>query len=186
VATTLRADAARNLELVLEAAEEAFAEKGNEACVADIAARAGVGQATIFRRFDTKDDLIAAVFERKIQQLLTAAQAASRKRRAWDGLLELMSVVTALHARDRGFFQSMAQQLMKDQHLAELKHQMKDAVTGLVERAKAEGDLRQDISPDDVFAFCCAAAQAGAMGPSPTPHAWKRYLAVITDGLRAH
>ena len=145
MATALRADAARNLELILEAAEEAFAEKGNEACVADIATRAGVGQATIFRRFDTKDDLIAAVFERKIHQLLTTTQAASRKRRAWDGLLELMSVVTALHARDRGFFQSMAQQLMKDQHLADLKHQMKDAVTGLVERAKAEGDLRQDI-----------------------------------------
>jgi hypothetical protein len=58
-------------------------------------------------------------------------------------------------------------------------------VAGLVERAKVEGDLRQDISPDDIFAFCSAAAQAGAMGPSPNPRAWKRYLAVITDGLRA-
>jgi AcrR family transcriptional regulator len=52
-APTLRADAARNLELILEAADEAFAEQGHEACVADIATRAGVGQATIFRRFET-------------------------------------------------------------------------------------------------------------------------------------
>jgi len=185
VTTALRADAARNLELILEAAEQAFAEKGNEACVADIAARAGVGQATIFRRFETKDDLIAAVFERKIKQLLTAAESAARKRRAWDGLLELMSTVTELHFRDRGFFQSMAHQLMKNQHLADLKGQMKDAVAGLVDRAKAEGDLRQDISAEDVFAFCCAAAQAGSMAPSATARAWKRYLAVITDGMRA-
>src|SRR3954452_16699642 len=95
--TTLRADAARNLELILEAAEAAFAEKGHEACVADIATRAGVGQATIFRRFETKDDLIAAVFERKIGLLLAAAESAQRKRDAWDGLMEFMATATELH-----------------------------------------------------------------------------------------
>src|SRR3954466_6907199 len=110
--TTLRADAARNLELILEAAETAFAEKGHDASVADIAAHAGVGQATIFRRFATKDDLIAAVFERKIVHRLEAAESAQRKRRAWDGLTEFMAVATELHRRDRGFFQSMAEQLM--------------------------------------------------------------------------
>jgi AcrR family transcriptional regulator len=186
VATTLRADAARNLELILEAAEEAFAEKGNSACVADIATRAGVGQATIFRRFETKDDLIAAVFERKIQQLVAAAEAASRKRRAWDGLMDFMAVVTELHVRDRGFFQSMAHQLMKDEDVVALKRQAMETVAGLVERAKAEGDLREDISAEDIPAFCCAAAQAGSMGPNPKPRAWKRYLAVMTDGMRAH
>src|SRR3954454_21224465 len=97
--TTLRADAARNLELILEAAETAFAEKGHDACVADIATEAGVGQATIFRRFETKDDLIAALFERKLAQFIDAAQAAGRKKRAWDGLMEFMSTATQLHVR---------------------------------------------------------------------------------------
>ena len=184
-APTLRADAARNLELILEAAEEAFAEKGHDACVADIATRAGVGQATIFRRFETKDDLIAAVFKRRIEQLVVTAEAAARKRRAWDGLIEFMSAVTEMHRRDRGFFQSMAEQLMKNDQIAELKHRMKEALTGLVAAAKAEGDLREDISPEDVFAFCCAAAQAASMGPNQGPRTSKRYLAVITDGLRA-
>ena len=183
MATTLRADAARNLELILEAAEEAFAEKGNSACVADIAARAGVGQATIFRRFETKDDLIAAVFERKIKQLVAAAEAASRKRRAWDGLQQFMALVTEFQVRDRGFFQSMAQQLMQDQHLADLKRQVTETVAGLVERAKAEGDLRPDIAPEDIHAFCAAAAQAATVGPVANPRAWKRYLSVITDGM---
>ncbi|MEA2493564.1 MAG: hypothetical protein QOJ29_1475 [Thermoleophilaceae bacterium] len=185
-APTLRADAARNLELILEAAEEAFAEKGNEACVADIATRAGVGQATIFRRFETKDDLIAAVFERKIEQLLEAAASAQRKRRAWDGILEFMGAATQLHMRDRGFFQSMAQQLLQDEHVLELKQQVMVSVTELVERAKAEGDLRSDITPEDIHAFCCGAAQAATIGtPSKSPRSSKRYLAVITDGMRA-
>jgi AcrR family transcriptional regulator len=184
-APTLRADAARNLELILVAAEDAFAEKGHDACVADIATRAGVGQATIFRRFETKEDLIAAVFERKIVQLLQAAELAQRKRRAWDGLMGFMAVATELHRRDRGFFESMAEQLMKNDRILHLKNQMKDSLTGLVDRAKAEGDLREDIASEDVFAFCCAAAQAASMGPSQGPRTSKRYLAVITDGLRA-
>jgi AcrR family transcriptional regulator len=184
-APTLRADAARNLELILEAADEAFAEKGHDACVADIATRAGVGQATIFRRFETKDDLIAAVFERKIEQFLAVAQAANRKRRAWDGLMEFMAAATELHRRDRGFFESMAEQLLKNDHVAELKAQALVAITELVERAHAEGDLRDDISAQDIGAFCVAAAQAGRMGPNAGPRAAKRYLSVITDGLRA-
>jgi AcrR family transcriptional regulator len=171
--------------LILEAADAAFAEKGHEASVGDIAARAGVGQATIFRRFETKDDLIVAVFERKIQQLLDAAESAQRKRRAWDGLMAFMATVTEHQRRDRGFFQSMAEQLMQSDGIAELKQQMKESVTGLVERAKAEGDLREDLSPEDVFAFCCAAAQAASMGPSQGSRAAKRYLTVITDGMRA-
>jgi AcrR family transcriptional regulator len=186
-APTLRADAARNLELILVAAEESFAEKGHEASVADIAARAGVGQATIFRRFETKDDLIAAVFERKLEQMVEAAEAAARKKRAWDGLTEFMVMVTQLQLRDRGFFQSIAEQLMERKHLVDLKLRAKDAMTALVDRAKAEGDLRPDISPEDIFAFCCAAAQAATMGPnaSPSPKAAKRYLSVMTDGMRA-
>jgi AcrR family transcriptional regulator len=182
--TTLRADAARNLELILEAAEEAFAEKGNEACVADIATRAGVGQATIFRRFETKDDLIAAVFVRKLEQLLEAAQSASRKKRAWDGLMEFMTAATQLHFRDRGFFQGMAQQLMQDEHAREVKAEVFETVSAIVERAKAQGDLRDDIETMDIPAFSCAAAQAGLMGPSPNMRAAKRYLSVMADGMR--
>jgi AcrR family transcriptional regulator len=184
-APTLRADAARNLELILEAAEESFAEKGHEASVADIATRAGVGQATIFRRFETKDDLIAAVFERKLEQLVEAAEAAARKKRAWDGLMALMATVTELQLRDRGFFQSIAEQMMERKHLVELKLRVKGAITALVERAQAEGDLRADLSSEDVFAFCCAAAQAATMGPNASPRHAKRYLSVMTDGMRA-
>jgi AcrR family transcriptional regulator len=181
----LRADAQRNLEAILEAAAEAFAEKGHEACVADIAHRAGVGQATIFRRFETKDDLIAAVFERKVAQLLDAARAAGRKRSAWEGLREFMEVVTELQMRDRGFFQANAQRLIDLPHIKALKDEVHEEVSGLVARAKAEGGLRQDLSPHDVFALSCAAAQAATMGPSTSPRLWRRYLKVMLDGMRA-
>jgi AcrR family transcriptional regulator len=181
-APTLRADAARNLELILEAAEAAFAEKGNDACVADIATRAGVGQATIFRRFETKEDLIAAIFARKLAQIGEVGEAAARKRSAWDGLRMFMTYVTELQVGDRGFFQGYAERLMAaDPDLREQKQAVAGHIEALVERAKAEGTLRADIGVEDIHALCCAAAQAGAAGPK----AWKRYLDVITDGMRA-
>jgi AcrR family transcriptional regulator len=179
---SLRADAARNLELILEAAEDAFAEHGNEASVADIAKRAGVGQATIFRRFATKDDLIAAVFVRKISQVAEVAESAARKRSAWDGLRAFMTYVTELQVKDQGFFQGYAERIMAENpELREQKQTVGEQIESLVERAKAEGSLREDIKVEDIHALCCAAAQAGAAGPG----AWKRYLEVIQDGMRA-
>lgn len=183
MATALRADAARNLELIVEAAEAAFAEEGHEASVADIARRAGVGQATLFRRFETKNDLIRAVFRRKLEQLLAAARAAARKESAWDGLTTFMATGTQLHVRDRGFFQGMAHELLEDPEIMAVKLEVLAAVTELVERAKAEGTLRADVAPEDIPALCCAAAQATTIGNKP--RAWKHYLAVITDGMRA-
>jgi AcrR family transcriptional regulator len=180
-APTLRADAARNLELILEAAEEAFAEKGHEACVADIATRAGVGQATIFRRFETKDDLIAAVFMRKMARVEAAVDAATRRRSAWDGLLAFMTVVTEIQARDRGVYETFAERLHADPAIVAHKQEMMAKVGELVERAKAEGSLRKDITVEDIPALTGAAAKAGASDP----RAWKRYLKVITDGMRA-
>jgi AcrR family transcriptional regulator len=184
-APTLRADAARNLESILEAADETFAEKGHEASVADIAARAGVGQATIFRRFETKDDLIAAVFERKIAKIEETVEAATRKRSAWDGLMAFMAVVTEMQARDRGVFEGFAERLKADPAMQAHKREMMSKVGGLLERAKAEGELRRDITLEDVQALTCAAAQAASMGEKPSARAAKRYLAVITAGMRA-
>src|SRR3954449_12080972 len=138
-APTLRADAARNLELILEAADETFAEKGHEASVADIAARAGVGQATIFRRFETKDDLIAAVFERKIAQVADAAESALRKRSAWEGLRAFMTFATELQVRDRCFSQCCAEPLSADPSIQAQKQRIMEQMREVVRRAKAEG-----------------------------------------------
>jgi AcrR family transcriptional regulator len=182
VATTLRADAARNLELILEAAEAAFAEKGQEACVADIAARAGVGQATIFRRFETKDDLITAVFERKLAHVAEVADSASRKRKAWDGLVLFMTFAAELQCNDRGFFEGYHERLMAEPAVRAKKEHVLKQVDDLVERAKAEGSLREDITTDDIHRLVSAAAQAST---GSNPRALKRYLQIITDGLRA-
>jgi hypothetical protein len=93
-----------------------------------------------------------------------------------------MAFVTQLQVRDRGFFQGYAERLIAaDPEMRAQKQVLSQQVEALVERAKAEGSLRADIGAEDIHALCSAAAQAGAAGPK----AWKRYLEVITDGMRA-
>ena len=69
MSTQLRADAQRNLERVLDAAAELFAERGCDVSVDEIARKAGVGHATVFRRFPSKDALISAVVSKQIHEL---------------------------------------------------------------------------------------------------------------------
>jgi AcrR family transcriptional regulator len=185
VERALRADAQRNLESILEAAAAAFAENGLEACVADIARRAGVGQATIFRRFETKEDLIEAVVARKMVVLLEHAEQAAGRKRAWDGLREFMTFGVEVQMTDRGLFEVVADRLVRDERLLALHEQIFEVVGGLVERAKAEGDLRRDIQPQDFPVLVCATAQAGLTVRSADPELWRRYLQILLDGLRA-
>jgi AcrR family transcriptional regulator len=182
---TLRADAQRNLESILEAAAGEFAEHGLEACVADIARRAGVGQATIFRRFETKEDLIAAVVERKLEQMQQAVEAANERKRAWDGLREFMQAAVELHMQDRGLYEAIHDRLKADPRMMEKKTHLVESIAGLVERAKREGDIRRDVVPQDVPMLVAAVAQAGAITRDTDPEVWRRYLQIMVDGLRS-
>jgi AcrR family transcriptional regulator len=170
--TQLRADAQRNLGRVLEAAAEAFAEHGPEVSVDEIARRAGVGHATVFRRFPTKDALIAAVVEHRLQELTELAAAAAEDD-AGAGFEEFIWRAAELQARDRGLHQCVGRCLDSEQ-MATLQR----VVGLLIDRAQAAGALRRDVSPDDVRALVGSAIQA-APGDE-----WRRYVGVVLDGLR--
>lgn len=184
-APVLRADAQRNLEAILEAAAEAFAECGSDAGVADIARRAGVGQATIFRRFETKDDLLAAVVVSKARTLVDAAQEELDSPRAWEGLTRFMARAVELNMRDRSLFEAVAERLMHDPRFLELHGELTALIGELVGRAKAEGDLRKDVCAQDIPILVCGVAQAGTTVGVAGPDLWRRYLQVVVDGLQA-
>src|SRR3954468_18341900 len=99
---TLRADAARNREAIVEAAREVFAEHGLDAPLDDIARRAGTGNATLYRRFPTRGDLIAAVFAERMLEHLDAVQRALTDPDPWAGFASYIQAATAMQARDRG------------------------------------------------------------------------------------
>jgi AcrR family transcriptional regulator len=178
---TLRSDAERNRRLVLEAAALAFAEEGLEVGMAEIARRAGVGNATVFRRFPTKDALIAAVVSKQIRELAAFVEEALEEADAGDAFRAFVWHAGELHARDRGLHEGFSRCVgMRD--VAEAKAELNGLIDQLIGRAQEAGALRPDIAADDVSTLVGSAIRGASN--SPDPELWRRYVEVVLDGLR--
>ena len=180
----LRADARRNRELLLAAAAEAFAEHGLDVGVAEIARRAGVGTATLFRRFPTKDDLILAVVHQRIEEVVNLFESGLQDPDPWCGLVGPMTTVTRMQSVDRGFFEAVGEHLHNDPAFGPLRHRVQSAAARLVARAQEAGVVRGDLAAEDVLLLLKAAAQAADLAGNAVPGLHERYLGIIFDGLR--
>src|SRR6476469_2271878 len=100
-AKTLRADAERNRRLLLDAAKELFAERGLQVSLDDIAKRAGVGVGTAYRRFSSRSELIEALFDEKLEQMVTLAEECLEIEDPWVALVTFIEKSTELQSSDR-------------------------------------------------------------------------------------
>ena len=181
----LRADAARNRELIVAAAASVFAKRGLDASTSEIAHEAGVGEATLFRRFPCKDDLIDAILEARMAEVVALADAAAGDPDPGAALERLMHDVIKSFARDRGFFEAAGDRCLTDPRLAELRARSLEAMGRLLKRAQQAGAVRTDISASDLSFLVGSAAHAmSAPLPALRDDLWKRYLRIILDGMK--
>ena len=179
---TVRADAARNRESLLAAAEQEFAERGLSASVADIARRAGVAKGTVFRHFATKEDLIASIVCAHIAALTEAARRLSDAADPGTALLEFLTIAADQRQQhDLTFLQSASE---SDPRVSEVRDELHSALGTLVGRAHQSGAIRSDVTETDVFLLMCAPVHVVENLAAPERLLWKRYLAIIFDGLR--
>lgn len=179
---TVRADAARNRESLLAAAEQEFAERGLSASVADIARRAGVAKGTVFRHFATKEDLIASIVCAHIATLTKAARRLSDAADPGTALLEFLTIAADQRQQhDLTFLQSASE---SDPRVSVVRDELHSALGTLVGRAHQSGAIRSDVTETDVFLLMCAPVHVVENLAAPEPLLWKRYLAIIFDGLR--
>jgi AcrR family transcriptional regulator len=178
----LRADAARNRELLLTAAADEFAERGLDASVADIARRAGVGKGTVFRHFATKDDLLAAIVLDRIDALNAVGERLLDAADPGAALLEFLTVAAhQRQQRDLSFLQEAGE---LNAEVTRVRAQMFHTVHTLVDRARQHGAVRADVTGTDVILLMCAPNYVTSYVPDASPDLWQRYLAIIFDGLR--
>jgi|SRR5580704_5768025 AcrR family transcriptional regulator len=177
----LRADAQQNLGRVLQAAAEAFAEYGPDVSVDEIARRAGVGHGTVFRRFPTKDALIAAVIGTRLGELGDRAESLLDEPDPGAALERFVWQIAELHARDRVLFEGV-QRCSEMPEIADAKQRLSELVERLVARAQDEGALRRDIRPEDVTGLVGSAMVGSTQAPGDD--AWRRYIRIVLDGLR--
>ena len=180
----LRADAQRNLERILEAARAVFAHDGLEASVADVAERAGVGTATIFRRFPTKDDLVAAVIEYELETFGARAREAAESDDPGAAIGEFMTSAIGSFIDDRCFCEANGSELFDRPRIQELVAGVTESVELLLHRAQAAGAIRDDVVAADIGFLVNAVGQAGFRLEHTAPGAWRRYAEIVLGGLR--
>lgn len=181
----LRADAARNRAAIVEAARQVFAEQGLDAPLDEIAQRAGTGNATLYRRFPTREDLVSAVFAERMAEHLAAVEAGLADPDAWNGFASYMRTVAAMQSRDRGIADLVTMDGPAVPYIERLRAEAFDGLVRLVERARCAGALRADFTTEDVVVFLMANAGLVERAHGVTAQASARLVHVLLDGLRS-
>ena len=179
-----RADSVRNRERILEVAKEVFTRDGAAASLDDIARRSGIGNATLYRHFPTRDDLIEAVYRSEVEKLAAAEQRFATTMpplealRAWmllfiDHVAGKMLIIPAMNTIAGGSLRLM-------EGSRSLIH---TAFVASVERAVASGDLRSDTDPTDFVRALVGIFHTTAL-PGWEPSA-RRLVDVLIAGSRS-
>ena len=183
---------------ILDAAAEIFAEQGLGATLSDVAARAGVGVATVYRRFANKDDLILTLFADRFAYWEQQARQAAEAEDVWAGFVHYFEQSAQAMVHDRGFRELVggaytatagwARGTGPDQLyalFARTETAMREHHIRLVRRAQRAGVLRDDIAPTDMLVLTMSVqATAGLAAAASRPDIYRRVLGVVLDGLR--
>jgi len=176
----VRHDALRNYERVLDAARDLFGESGADACMEDIAARAGVGVGTVYRRFSSKDALIDELLRLVVAELITASESALG-RTDGSGLEYLL----------RAFCQSFADHahyadlLLDRQPDPAVTRQLRAAMAELTDRAVAAGTVSKSVTTADVIALISSMRGLVKETKDAPPPDWQRFLDIHLAGMRS-
>jgi AcrR family transcriptional regulator len=181
----LRADAERNRARILAAAAEVFAERGLDVSLDDIAAHAGVGVGTVYRRFPDKDALIEALFEAKIDRVVALADGALEIDDPWEGFTTFMRGMCRMQAEDRGFKETLLGRDRGRERVAGARERIAPRATKLLARAQEAGAVRADIGPFDVPMLHLCVGLIADRTRDVAPDYWERVLTILIDGISA-
>ena len=182
-ARPLRADAERNRRRIVDAAKRLFAERGVAVSVEDIAAAAGVGIGTFYRRFPDRESLVEAVFATKLERATESARAALEVEDPWEGFRTFVTSVARMHARDRGLNDILLSSDRGRERVAAFRETIQPLAAQLLERAKAAGALREDVSLFDIAMLHQAVAAIAEITRDVSPDYFERTLTLMVDGL---
>jgi AcrR family transcriptional regulator len=181
----LRKDAERNRVRILDAAAELFAEEGLAVTLDAVAARAGVGVGTVYRRFPDKEALIDALFEARIEEVVVIAEEALEIEDPWEGLLWFFERSLRLHCHDRGLKELLFSTAHGRERVAVGRDRIKPVATRVVRRAQESGQLRSDFDATDVPLIQLMLTAVMEYTGDVADETWRRCLGLVLDGMRA-
>ncbi|MET8627868.1 helix-turn-helix domain-containing protein [Kitasatospora sp. NPDC004669] len=178
----MRRDAAQNRERLLRAAWEVFAELGPDAGVEEIASRAGVGMGTLYRRFPTKESLLAALSDEILDSVFACFRRAAEQqppdRALEQALWDTGEVLAAHHGWLTRLWAAIPPEA--DERRIELLARLDTLLT----RAKRAGEVREELTTTDVYACLLALRVLIDDTEGRAPDVWRRHLAIVLAGFR--
>jgi AcrR family transcriptional regulator len=178
----LRADAQRNRARLLDAAQTAFAARGIDASLDEIARQAGVGIGTLYRHFPTRDDLVEALIHNRVGELVELSERLLDADDPFDALRTWLQAVVRHAASYRGLAASLvAANCGDDSRLTTACHAQEAAGAALFDRAQERGAVRADATVHDMLDLVSAIVWVTEQGPR---HDSDRLLTLALDGLR--
>jgi AcrR family transcriptional regulator len=182
-ARPLRADAERNRQRIVDAAKTLFAERGVEVSVEDIAAAAGVGIGTFYRRFPDRESLVEAVFATKLERAAENAREALDIDDPWEAFRTFVMGVARMHARDRGLNDVLLSSDRGRERVAAFRATIQPLAGQLLDRAKVAGALREDVTLFDIAMIHQAVGAIADITRDVSPDYFERTLTLLVDGL---
>lgn len=181
----LRSDAGENRDRILAAARLAFSTEGLSVPVREIARRAQVAPATVYRRFPTKQSLFAAAFAEEMSLCSTVVGKGLAARDPWQGLsLVIEKLVTAYGGDSR--VRALLAQLPRGAEFTADRDRTVRGLLELIRRAKASGELRADVVLEDLVLAMQASHGIRAGSPAAQAAATRRLAALIIESFRAN
>ncbi|MEV0580677.1 helix-turn-helix domain-containing protein [Streptomyces sp. NPDC050392] len=184
-AAALRADARHNRDRILDAAREAYAAHGIDVPVTTIARRAGVGVATLYRRFPTRAALITEAFAEQLALCVAALDDALDDPDPWRGFCTLVEKVCAMQATDRGFTAAFLSRFPDAVDFDGERARAEAGIARLVRRAQDAGRLRADFAPSDVTLLLLANCGVTEGSPEVSAAASRRLVGYLLQSFRA-
>ncbi len=182
----LRADATRNRAAVLSAAREVFAEEGLDAPLEEIAQRAGVGIATLYRRFPARRQLVAAALADNISEYAGAAERALAEPDPWTGFAGFVKQICLMQASHPGLADLLLITLAPGEEIEAIRARANRAAIKLIDRAKADGKVRDDLTGEDLLVMLIANSAVAAATRRDARCALPRFILLMLDAFRPH
>ncbi|MFD5035566.1 TetR/AcrR family transcriptional regulator [Streptomyces sp. NPDC058377] len=181
---TLRSDALDNRASLLDAARALFSADGLDVPMREIARRAGVGPATLYRHFPTKQTLIAEAFADQLHACRTIVDEGCADPDPWRGLRGVIEKICEVHALDRGFTEAFLSTVPGGPDLASRAYTL-EALAGLARRAKDAGGLRPDFALDDLVLVFMANKGIRTRSAATQVAASRRFAALAIQAFAA-
>jgi AcrR family transcriptional regulator len=181
----MRTDARRNRSAVLEAAGAVFAEHGLDVSLNEIARRAGVGNATLYRHFPTREALVAELFERQMECYLATAEQAATSEDPSAAFRQCITATCELQATSRTMADLLVSLQPVSPRVDEMRTRQYAAISTVIERAVRAGVVRADLRASDVAVLLVANAGLIRRTADDAPGASARLVALWLGGATA-